>query len=160
LLSFRVPSLRQLCIVKTKQMKRFILLLARLWMGLAGYGQTGTVVINVQQIQSDKGGEISAGIFKKENFPKVGKQMIGTERPVTGSSMQIVFEKVLAGEYGLVAFQDIDKNKDLKTNFVGFPKEPIGFSNDAKIKLGPPDFDDAKVKVEAGKTLTLTITLK
>jgi uncharacterized protein (DUF2141 family) len=155
-----VPSLRQLCIVKTKQMKRFILLLARLWMGLAGYGQTGTVVINVQQIQSDKGGEISAGIFKKENFPKVGKQMIGTERPVTGSSMQIVFEKVLAGEYGLVAFQDIDKNKDLKTNFVGFPKEPIGFSNDAKIKLGPPDFDDAKVKVEAGKTLTLTITLK
>ncbi len=160
MLSFRVPSLRQLCIVKTKQMKRFILLLARLWMGLAGYGQTGTVVINVQQIQSDKGGEISAGIFKKENFPKVGKQMIGTERPVTGSSMQIVFEKVLAGEYGLVAFQDIDKNKDLKTNFVGFPKEPIGFSNDAKIKLGPPDFDDAKVKVEAGKTLTLTITLK
>jgi uncharacterized protein (DUF2141 family) len=141
-------------------MKKFILLLAGLWMGLAGYGQTGTVVINVQQIQSDKGGEISAGIFKKENFPKVGKQMIGTERPVTGSSMQIVFEKVLAGEYGLVAFQDIDKNKDLKTNFVGFPKEPIGFSNDAKIKLGPPDFEDAKVKVEAGKTLTLTITLK
>jgi uncharacterized protein (DUF2141 family) len=155
-----VPSLRQLCIVKTKQMKKFILLLAGLWMGLAGYGQTGTVVINVQQIQSDKGGEISAGIFKKENFPKVGKQMIGTERPVTGSSMQIVFEKVLAGEYGLVAFQDIDKNKDLKTNFVGFPKEPIGFSNDAKIKLGPPDFEDAKVKVEAGKTLTLTIKLK
>ena len=114
----------------------------------------------MQQIQADKGGEISAGIFKKENFPKMGKEMIGTERPVIGSSMQIVFEKVPAGEYGLVAFQDIDKNKDLKTNFVGFPKEPIGFSNDAKIKLGPPDFEDAKVKVEAGKTLTLTITLK
>jgi hypothetical protein len=46
-------------------MKKIILLIAGLWMGLAGYGQTGTVVINVQQIQSDKGGEISAGIFKK-----------------------------------------------------------------------------------------------
>lgn len=141
-------------------MKKTILAMTLFWFGLKGHAQTGTVVINVQQIQANKGGEISAGIFKRENFPKVGKQMIGTERPVTGSSMQIVFEKVLAGEYGLVAFQDIDKNKDLKTNFVGFPKEPIGFSNDAKIKLGPPDFEDAKVKVEAGKTLMLTITLK
>jgi uncharacterized protein (DUF2141 family) len=141
-------------------MKKIVLAMTLLWFGLEGYAQTGTVVINVQQIQADKGGEISAGIFKKENFPKMGKEMIGTERPVIGSSMQIVFEKVPAGEYGLVAFQDIDKNKDLKTNFVGFPKEPIGFSNDAKIKLGPPDFEDAKVKVEAGKTLTLTITLK
>jgi len=134
--------------------------MALLWFRLEGYGQTGTVVINVQQIQPDKGGEISAGIFKKENFPNVGKQMIGTEKPVTGNSMQLIFEKVPVGEYGIVAFQDIDKNKDLKTNFVGFPKEPIGFSRDAKIKLGPPDFDDAKVKVEAGKTLTLIVTLK
>jgi uncharacterized protein (DUF2141 family) len=140
-------------------MKKLILLLAGLGMGLASYGQTGTLVINIQKIQFDKGGEISAGIFKKENFPKVGKQLIGTEKPVTGNMMQITFEKVPVGEYGVVAFQDIDKNKDLKTNFVGFPKEPIGFSNDAKIKLGPPDFDDAKVKVEAGKTLTLVIKL-
>jgi uncharacterized protein (DUF2141 family) len=141
-------------------MKKTILLFALLWFRLEGYAQTGTVVINVQQIQSDKGGEVSAGIFKKENFPKVGKQMIGAEKPVTGNSLQIIFEKVPVGEYGVVAFQDIDKNKDLKTNFVGFPKEPIGFSNNAIIKLGPPDFDEAKVKVEAGKTLTLSITLK
>ncbi|MFN7259392.1 MAG: DUF2141 domain-containing protein, partial [Cyclobacteriaceae bacterium] len=122
-------------------MKKIILAMTLLWFGLEGYAQTGTVVINVQQIQADKGGEISAGIFKKENFPKMGKEMIGTERPVIGSSMQIVFEKVPAGEYGLVAFQDIDKNNDLKTKFVGCPKEPSGFSNDAHIKLGPPDFD-------------------
>jgi uncharacterized protein (DUF2141 family) len=141
-------------------MKKIILLVAGLGMGLAGHSQTGTVVINIQQIQFDKGGEISAGIFNRKNFPKVGKQLIGTEKPVTGNTMQITFEKVPMGEYGVVAFQDIDKNKDLKTNFVGFPKEPIGFSNDAKIKLGPPDFDDAKVKVESGKTLTLTIILK
>lgn len=141
-------------------MKKVILIMALLGFMLDGQAQTGTVVINVQQIQADKGGEIAAGIFKKENFPKVGKQLIGTEKPVTGNTMQIIFEKVPVGEYGVVAFQDMDKNKDLKTNFVGFPKEPIGFSNDAKIKLGPPDFEDAKVKVEAGKTLTLVITLK
>ncbi len=125
-----------------------------------GYAQTGTVILNVVQIQSEKGGEISAGIFVRENFPKVGKQLVGQEKPVAGKTLQLIFEKVPVGEYGVVAFQDIDKNKDLKTNLVGFPREPIGFSNDAKIKFGPPDFNDAKVKVDEGKTLTLTITLK
>lgn len=67
-------------------MKKIILAMTLLWFWLEGYAQTGTVVINVQQIQADKGGEISAGIFKKENFPKMGKEMIGTERPVIGSS--------------------------------------------------------------------------
>lgn len=140
-------------------MKKLALSLICAWIAAQSFAQTGTIILNVTQIQTDKGGEISAGIFVRENFPKVGKQLVGQEKSVTGKSMQLIFENVPVGEYGVVAFQDIDKNKDLKTNFVGLPKEPIGFSNDAKIKFGPPDFDDAKVKVEAGKTLTLTIIL-
>ena len=140
-------------------MKKLAVLLICAWIAAQGFAQTGTIILNVTQIQTNKGGEISAGIFVRENFPKVGKQLVGQEKSVTGKSMQLIFENVPVGEYGVVAFQDIDKNKDLKTNFVGLPKEPIGFSNDAKIKFGPPDFDDAKVKVEAGKTLTLTVIL-
>ena len=124
------------------------------------YAQTGKVILNSQGIQVLKGGEISAGIFKQENFPKVGKQFIGREIKVSTELIQIVFENVPVGHYAMVAFQDIDKNKKLKSNFVGFPSEPIGFSRDAKINFGPPDFDDAKVEIQQGKTLTLTITLK
>jgi uncharacterized protein (DUF2141 family) len=143
-------------------MAKFILFSTLLIIGLSMNctAQTGTVVLNVQGIQTSKGGEISAGIFIKENFPKVGKQFVGVQKAITDNQMQIVFENVPTGYYGVVAFQDIDKNKDLKTNFVGFPTEPIGFSNDAKIKFGPPAFDDVKVKVEEGKTLNLTINLK
>lgn len=122
--------------------------------------QKGTVILNVQGIQVSKGSEISAGIFKKENFPKVGKQSIGKDVEVSSSQMQIIFENVPPGTYGMVAFQDINRDKLLKLNFMGFPKEPIGFSREAKIKLGPPDFDDAKVEIQQGKTLTLTIILK
>ena len=124
------------------------------------YAQTGKVILNIQGIQISKGGEISAGIFKQENFPKVGKQFIGKEIKVFTEQMQIVFENVPVGNYAMVAFQDIDKNKKLKSNFVGFPTEPIGFSRDAKINFGPPNFYDAKVEIQQGKTLTLTITLK
>lgn len=141
-------------------MIKFICTSFLFWLTSAVQAQTGKVVLNIQGIQLNKGGEISAGIFKKEDFPKVGKQMIGTEKVVTANKMQIVFDNVPGGTYGAVAFQDIDKNKDLKTNFLGFPKEPIGFSNDARINFGPPSFEDAAVKLDAGKTVTLTIILR
>jgi uncharacterized protein (DUF2141 family) len=124
------------------------------------YAQTGTVIFNVQGIQVSKGGEISAGIFKKEYFPKVGQQFIGKEIAISAEQMQVIFESVPIGTYAMVVFQDIDKDKKLKSNVVGFPKEPIGFSRDAKIKLGPPDFDDAKVELQQGKKLIITIILR
>ena len=126
---------------------------------LTGYAQQGTVVLTVEGIQPTKGGEVTAGIFVKENFPKVGRQLIGQEKAVNGTRMQLTFTNVPAGDYGVVAFQDVDKNKLLKSNFMGFPTEPIGFSNGAKIKLGPPAFSDAKVTVQADKILALTIVL-
>ena len=102
---------------------------------------------------------MTVGLFQKANFPKVGKQFVSIEKPVTASRIQVLFADVPAGDYGVVAFQDIDKNKLLKSNFLGFPTEPIGFSRGAKIKLGPPAFDDAKITVEASKTLTINILL-
>lgn len=126
----------------------------------ASYAQTGKLIVLVKNIQLQKGGELSTGIFIKENFPKVGKQLIGNETLVSAPEMQIVFAHVPTGKYAVIAFQDTDKNKQLKTNFIGYPKEPIGFSRDARIKFGPPDFEDAKITVEANETLTITIILR
>lgn len=71
--------------------------------------------------------------------------MIAKEIAVSTGQMQIFFKSVPVGTFALVAFQDIDKDKTLKSNFVAFPKESIGFSRDARMKLGPPDSEDAKV---------------
>jgi len=127
---------------------------------LPGKPQSGKIILKVEGIDVGRGGEISAGIFVEENFPKVGGQALGAEKVVTASTMQIVFDNVPAGSYGIVAFQDVNRNKDLETNFVGYPTEPIGFSNEARIKFGPPAFEDARVTVQAGKTLELTVILK
>jgi uncharacterized protein (DUF2141 family) len=99
-----------------------------------GFAQTGKVVLAVIGIEQQRGGELSAGIFKGKYFPQVRKQFIGKEVEVDSQLMIIVFDNVPAGEYGVAVFQDIDRNKDLKTNFIDFPQEPIGFSNDARIK--------------------------
>lgn len=141
-------------------MAKLIFSLLFITTNFCSYAQTGKLILNVQGIQISKGGEISAGIFKKENFPKVGKQLTGKEIAVSTDQMQIVFDNVPFGIYAIVAFQDIDKDKKLKSNFVGFPTEPIGFSRDARIKLGPPDFDDAKIEILQGKTVIISIILR
>lgn len=122
--------------------------------------QAGTVVLSLEGVDLKKGGQLSAGIFRSENFPKVGKQLIGTEVQVSSIVMRIVLRNVPPGAYGAAVFQDVDENKDLETNFVGMPKEPIGFSNDARIKLGPPAFDDAKFIVKPGSEVILKIILR
>jgi uncharacterized protein (DUF2141 family) len=123
--------------------------------------QTGTVVLVVEGIKQKKGGELSAGIFAEKSFPKVGKQLLGKEVKIEGAStMTMIMNDVPIGQYGVAVFQDIDKNKDLKTNFIGLPQEPIGFSNDARINFGPPSFEDAKFTVEANKEIKLRIILR
>ena len=122
--------------------------------------QTGTVLFQVSGVQVDKGGDISAGIFEESNFPKVGKQLMSGEKTVDSDYLEVTLEDVPIGTYGAVVFQDINQDRDLATNFVGFPKEPIGFANGAKIRLGPPAFEDAAIRVTANETTLVVIKLK
>ena len=126
----------------------------------SAFSQSGRVVIQVSGVDMNKGGELSAAFFSKGNFPKMGKQSFGDTKKVSSETMQLVFQDVPAGEYGIAVFQDIDRNKDLKKNLIGIPMEPLGFSNGARIKFGLPSFDDAKVVVEKGKTLNVTVKLR
>lgn len=121
--------------------------------------QSATVQIIVSGISKAQGGQLSVGIFTKENFPVIGKEVKEIKATVTDSVMQITFKDIPPGEYGMAVYQDIDNDKKLKTNMIGMPQEPIGFSNDARIVLGPPSFKKAAVKVEAGKTTIVRIIL-
>lgn len=56
------------------------------------------------------------------------------------------------GSYAIQVFHDLDSNGKLKTNFIGIPREPIGTSNNAKGKMGPPKFEDAKFVFDAENT--------
>lgn len=122
-------------------------------------GQTGKVILEIENIQTKKGGAVSAAIFNKTNFLKTGKQLATTSREVTTSKMVFVFADVPAGDYAFVAYQDIDRNKSMKTNLIGYPKEPWGISNNPRILFGPPSFEDSKVKVVANQTTTVSIRL-
>lgn len=121
---------------------------------------TGKVLFKVSGVDTKLGGNLSSGIFEEDNFPEVGKQFQGKDVAVKASKMEIILENVPVGTYGAVVFQDANKNKELDANFIGFPTEPIGFANGAEINFGPPSFEDASIKVLAGRTTIVNIVLE
>ncbi|MEO0897567.1 MAG: DUF2141 domain-containing protein [Bacteroidota bacterium] len=125
-----------------------------------GFSQSGTISITVKGISPSKGGNVSAGVFVKGNFPKDGQQFSGQVVAAASEQVTLTFDSIPVGEYGIAVYQDIDRNGKLKTNLVGLPTEPIGFSNDAKIFFGPPSFEDAKIEVKKGEITNVNIYLK
>ena len=49
------------------------------------------------------------------------------------------------GKYAISVFHDVNSDGELNTNIFGIPKEPVGFSKDAKGSFGPPNFDKAAI---------------
>ncbi len=75
------------------------------------------------------------------------------------SGLAIVpLDDIEPGEYSLAAY--LDENGDGKLNrgkILGFPKEPVAFSNGVKPKLGKPSFDETKVAVGTDSIVVITL---
>ena len=111
------------------------------------------LIVNVQ-MENGKGPVIIAvyNNEKKEFFGK-GKPnkkgnpdhvFIGKRKYMENTKLSFTFD-IPFGEYAFIAFLDSDNNEMLSANFIGMPKEPFGFSNNARGKFGPPKWDDALI---------------
>jgi len=67
--------------------------------------------------------------------------------PVAAATVTLALSAPAPGRYGLKLFHDVNGDGKMDTNIMGFPAEPVGFSNDAPIRLGPPSFADAAFDV-------------
>jgi uncharacterized protein (DUF2141 family) len=63
------------------------------------------------------------------------------------------------GEYAVRLFHDENGNEKLDANWMGIPKEPYGFSNDARGKFGRPSYEAAKFRFDSDG-LTLQVKLE
>lgn len=78
--------------------------------------------------------------------------------PVAANTVTLMLPAPGPGRYGVKLFHDVNGDGKMETNIMGFPTEPVGFSNDAPIRLGPPSFADAAFNVgPAGATQTITL---
>lgn len=67
-----------------------------------------------------------------------------------GPVVHLQFPDISPGTYAVKVFHDVNDNGLLDTNWMGIPREPYGFSNDAMGTFGPPSFQQASFKVGPG----------
>jgi uncharacterized protein (DUF2141 family) len=98
--------------------------------------------------------------YKKENkFPDEGKFSFAKEvKPTKTGDTTLSWTDIPVGEYALAIYQDLNGNKKLDTNIVGYPKEPFGFSQNIKPKFSAPTFDECKITFNINNT-TFSIKL-
>jgi uncharacterized protein (DUF2141 family) len=106
----------------------------------------------------DAEGSVRIAVYG-ESDPWLAKPLKATNVKAAPGTVRASFHDLPEGDYAVVIYHDRNGNRKLDTNFLGMPKEPWGFSNDATGRMGPPDFKDARFTVPAGGT-RITIHLQ
>jgi len=127
-------------------MKRaFVVLALKSWLifilaapALASDGEH-SILINIKNIKTAKGSILVAVYNNPGDYMKnpAFSQIV----PVTAAGELVINTIIPFGSYSITIFHDVNDNRSLDTNFIGIPKEPYGFSNDAKAPFGPPSFE-------------------
>jgi uncharacterized protein (DUF2141 family) len=118
-------------------------------------GAAQDLVVIVKNV-NDQPGNLMVGLFDSEKtFLK--KALRGEKVPAQPGTVRAVFKNVQAGEYAISAFHDSNGNEKLDTNFIGIPKEGVGFSNDAIGTFGPASFDKAKFTCPTSQPVSVTM---
>ena len=93
------------------------------------------------------GGIVNWALYGDEGQHDSGKQMRGGRQDAKGASTLVTLGAVEPGRYSIAIFLDEDKDGEFDKNFLGIPKEPFGFSNDAMGAMGKPSFEKASFEV-------------
>ena len=136
------------------------ILISLVWCVVATATATEAADIRVRVVGVEEAkGNVSAALFRSGDDFEAGKAYAKVAAPASVEGIELVFADVAPGRYGLSVFHDINANKKIDTSFVGAPTELYGFSNNARGRFGPPDFDDFAFKVSE-EDVNLEVRLK
>jgi uncharacterized protein (DUF2141 family) len=114
---------------------------------LAGGAGAAELEVTLEQVGTGSG-YVLVAVCTPETFLRHGCPYTGRAPAVSGEA-QVVVRGIEPGVYAVQAFHDENGNLDLDRNFLGMPKEGMGFSNDAPMRFGPPRFEDAAIAIGA-----------
>lgn len=116
------------------------------------------VTVRLEGLRSDAGQVICRLYPEGAGFPKAGSQA-RVEGRIAGDSGTCAFKNTPPGRYAIAAAHDEDGDGRVDRNFLGIPTEGFAFSQDARVRFGPPDFDDAAFDAPPGAGVELRIQM-
>ncbi len=138
------------------------LLLATSAIALSGMSPPpqGDISVSITNMRSSEG-VVRACITKnRRTFPNCRKDPDAMRRVVDASeSVTLTFTDVEAGAYAIALLHDENDNGKADRALGMMPKEGFGFSRDARVRMGPPKFDDAVFDFD-GTEASLTIRMR
>jgi uncharacterized protein (DUF2141 family) len=103
-------------------------------------------------------GEIMVAVYTdKEAFLKSEGVYRSASAGAVKGSTELIIEDLPEGDYALAIFHDTNSNQKMDKNWMGIPKEPLGFSN-AKLKtFGPPGFEECRFELQKDHSITIEL---
>ncbi len=95
-----------------------------------------TLELEITALRSDKG---KVAIQLLNESEAVVKELYAE---ISGGECIVNFDSLSPGQYALSYFHDENDNGEMDTGLFGIPKEGYGFSNNARGKYGPPEFQE------------------
>lgn len=122
------------------------LLLVLLSVALCQAAETGRIVVNIEGIKPEQGGNLAVALFDSEgSWPKHESALMRGVIQATKATMQFEFNSVpLKSEYAVQVIHDENANNKLDFRWFPFPKpkEGVGVSNNSR-RIGPPLYEQA-----------------
>jgi uncharacterized protein (DUF2141 family) len=109
----------------------------------------GNLSVTVQGVVP--GGMIRLGLYDRAGYAKDDNPVAFADVSAKTGETVVQLGSVPPGDYGIMVYQDVNNNGRVDNNFIGIPREPYGFSRNAKPFLSKPGFDDVKFTVTAGE---------
>ncbi|MBI1769432.1 MAG: DUF2141 domain-containing protein [Bacteroidetes bacterium] len=112
---------------------------------------SGTLTIKANNFSSDEGNAIVRLFRRDDDMPM--KAFMEVTGKIIDRKSTLTFVDIPFGEYAAILFQDQNSNGTLDHNFLGLPKEPIGFSNGWNLTAfsGMPNFSKLKFEFSEQK---------
>ena len=119
---------------------------------LALTGASGTagvkVTVKVTELRSSEGVVRACMTTDPKRFPKCRGDAGAYSAVVPArETLTLTFPRVAPGTYAIALLHDENENGKADRALGMMPREGFGFSRDAKVRMGPPKFDEAAFEV-------------
>lgn len=135
---------------------KLLLAAAPLFTLTAGQGTSGLLHVTVANVR-DRTGHVHIDLCTQAQFLK--DCPISGNAPAHVGDTTVTLSGIKPGRYAAQVFYDQNGNNKVDRALFGVPKEGVGFSNDAKIKLAPPKWEEAVFDYD-GQEKTIRLKLR
>jgi uncharacterized protein (DUF2141 family) len=147
-------------------MRTLMIIAAALLLPLIAHGEDatpapGVLEIKITNIENGSGTLYIAILDSAEDWLKSDSESKpfrdATQTVSSTDDLLVSIGNLPPGKYAISLFHDLDGDAEMDTNFVGYPKEPFGFSAPMGT-FGPPKFDEAAIEF-SGENASVEIAL-